>query len=355
MSIYYNLKIKDIIKETDDAITIVFDKPDKPISYKPGQFLTLMIPMNGDKLRRSYSLCSAPGIDEDLAVTVKKVVNGKVSNYLADILKKGDIVEVMQPMGTFTFEAGSNKKRDIVLIGAGSGITPLISILKSILANEPLSNVYLIYGNRNELSIIFKEQLNNLKKKYGDRLNIVHVLSQPLSKMTLPIGRLNRSEIIKVLESFPGISFTSAEYFLCGPDGMMDEARKALDILKVPAEKIFKESFLAAGTQESTGEVVEAAQSNEIKIQEVTIIYQGTEYKITVPPDKTILQTALDENIDLPYSCQSGMCTACMGKCVGGKIKMDESDGLSDKEINQGFVLLCVGHPVTSNVVIEID
>jgi ring-1,2-phenylacetyl-CoA epoxidase subunit PaaE len=355
MSIYYNLKIKDIIKETDDALTIVFDKPDNTISYKPGQFLTLIISIDGEKLRRSYSLCSAPGIDKDLAVTVKKVVNGRVSNYLSDILKKGDMIEVMQPMGNFTIEPVSHNKRDLVLIGAGSGITPLISILKSILAIEPLSKVYLIYGSRNENSIIYRDQLKVLEKVYADRLNIVHVLSQPLGKITSPVGRLNRSEIIKVLESFPGISFTSAEYFLCGPDGMMDEALKALQILKVPSEKIFKESFVGPGTHEAAGEVVETAVDNEIKARQVTILYQGTEYKIIVPPDKTILQTALDQNIDLPYSCQSGMCTACMGKCVGGKIKMDESDGLSDKEINQGFVLLCVGHPLTSNVVIEIE
>ena len=354
MSSYYNLKIKDIIKETDDALTIVFDKPND-ISYKSGQFLTFLISINGEKFRRSYSLCSAPGIDKDLAVTVKKMINGKVSGYLFNNLKKGDVIEVMKPMGTFTIETDSHKKRNVILIGAGSGITPLISMLKSILVNESLSKVYLIYGNRNEVSIIFKEQLNELKKKYADRLNIVHVLSQPLSPMALPVGRLNRSEIIKVLESFSEISFTSAEYFLCGPDGMMDEARKALEILKVPAEKICKESFLSPGMEESSGEVVEAVQSNEIRTQEVTILYQGTEYKITVPPDKTILQTALDQGIDLPYSCQSGMCTACMGKCKGGKVKMDESDGLSDKEINQGFVLLCVGHPVTANVVIEVE
>jgi ring-1,2-phenylacetyl-CoA epoxidase subunit PaaE len=351
MSSYYNLKVRDIIKETEDAFTIVFEKSVPEISYKPGQFLTLIVPIDGEKHRRSYSLCSAPGIDDHLAVTVKKVVNGKVSNYLADTLKKGDSIEVMQPMGTFTIEMGRDKKRDIILIGAGSGMTPLMSILKSALANEPQANVYLIYGNRNEVSIIFKEKLNDLKKQYGDRLNIVHVLSQPLSKMTLPVGRLNRSEIMKILEAFPNINASSAEYFLCGPEGMMDEARKALEMIKVPADKIHKESFVS-GVQQTSGEVVE---SNEIKTQEVTIIYQGTEYKIIVPPNKSILQTAMDQDIDLPHSCQSGMCTACMGKCVSGKVKMDESDGLSDREIQQGYVLICVGHPVTPGVVIEVD
>jgi ring-1,2-phenylacetyl-CoA epoxidase subunit PaaE len=282
---------------------------------------------------------------------VKRMVNGKISNYLADNLKKGDTVEVMHPMGTFTIETDYHKKRNIVLIGAGSGITPLISILKSVLTNEPLSDVYLIYGNRNEASIIFKEELNKLKKQHGDRLNIVHVLSQPLSKMTIHTGRLNRSELIKLLETFPKIEYASAEYFLCGPEGMMDEARKALEMMKVSSDKIHKESFVS-GTQATSGEVVE---SNEIKTQDVTIVYQGTEYRITVPPAKSILQTALDQNIDLPHSCQSGMCTACMGKCVSGKVKMDESDGLSDKEIQQGYVLICVGHPVTPGVVIEVD
>ncbi|MFL5728724.1 MAG: 2Fe-2S iron-sulfur cluster-binding protein [Cytophagaceae bacterium] len=352
MSSYYNLQVKDIIRESEDAITIVFDKAGHPISYKPGQFLTLIIPVEGEKLRRSYSLCSAPGIDQDLAVTVKKVAGGKVSNHLFGTLKKGDFIEVMHPMGTFTIETDYHKKRDIILIGAGSGITPLMSILKSVLANEPLSNVYLIFGNRNESSIIFKESLNELKKQHGDRFTIVHVLSQPLSKLTLPVGRINRSELIKILETFPKISFTSADYFLCGPEGMMDEARKALEVLKVPANKIHKESFLSSGSQQSSGEVVE---SKEITTQEVTIVYQGTEYKITVPPEKSILQTALDADIDLPYSCQSGMCTACMGKCVNGKVKMDESDGLSDREISQGFVLICVGHPASSGVVIEVD
>lgn len=355
MSLYSELKVKEVIRETEDAITIVLQQPNVKLPYKSGQFLTLIIPVEGEKHRRSYSLSSSPVVDEQLAVTVKMVAGGKISSHLVKNLKQGDHLEVMHPMGNFTIECNDHNKRNIVLIGAGSGITPLISIAKTVLSAEPLSNVFLIYGNRNENSIIFKEQLNDLKKEHGDRLNMVHVLSQPISKLTLPSGRLNQTSIIKLLESFPKLNFNTADYYICGPHGLMEEAKKALEILQVPSEKIHKESFLpaadtAATTNAST--VPEASAGNE---QEVTILYQGSEYKFNVPKGKTILEAALDEDIDLPYSCQSGMCTACMGKCTSGKVKLDDPDGLSDKEIQQGFVLTCVGHPASANVIIEID
>ena len=356
MSQYSTLKVKDIVRETEDAITIVFENTKEKISYKSGQFLTLIIPIEGEKHRRSYSLSSSPDCDENLAVTVKMIAGGKVSTHLVKNLKKGDNMEVMHPLGTFTIECNYQNKRNVVLIGAGSGITPLISIAKSVLYNEPLSNVFIIYGNRNENSIIFQGQLNNLKKEHGDRLNIVHVLSQPVSKLTLPSGRLNQTALIKLLESFSTLNITSADYFICGPHGLMDETKKALSILEVHADKIHKESFLPA-SDTTPGIVTEtpANDSTPSNEQEVTILYQGSEYKFNVPKGKTILEAALKENIDLPYSCQSGMCTACMGKCTSGKVKLDDPDGLSEKEIKQGFVLTCVGHPASANVVIEID
>ncbi|HEX8548292.1 MAG TPA: ferredoxin--NADP reductase [Cytophagaceae bacterium] len=352
MSQYFNLKVKQIIRETEDAVTIAFHPTESIVKYKSGQFLTFILPLEGEKIRRSYSLCSVPYIDKELAVTVKKVVHGKASTYLVDYLKEGVEIEVMQPLGTFHLEANQTAQRDIVLIGAGSGITPLYSMARTVLSCEPLSNVYLLYGNRNEDSIIFKEKLNDLKKEHGDRLNIVHILSQPYSKLTLPSGRMNQSLIIKLLESFSKLNMDKALYYICGPEGMMAEAKKALEILKVKKENIHQESFIASSSPEPVGEVVE---SGDVKDQEVTIIYQGSEYKVRVPISKTILQAALDSDIDLPYSCQSGMCTACMGKCTSGKVQLDDADGLSDKEIKMGYVLTCVGHPVTSDVVIEID
>jgi ring-1,2-phenylacetyl-CoA epoxidase subunit PaaE len=349
MSQYLNLKVVDIIQETEDAVSLVFEKG--KFSYKPGQFLTLIIPINGEKIRRSYSLCTSPSADEFPAVTVKRVVNGTMSNFVADKVKKGDTLEVMIPAGTFTTEINSNNSRTVVLIGAGSGITPLMGIAKAILHGEPRSKVFLLFGNRNENSIIFRKQIEELQRKYST-FKVNHILSQPSSSWEGHKGRLNQSEVIKMLEEFEGLKFQEAEYFICGPEGMMEEAQKALDILRVSKDKIRKESFISSFNPQPSGEVVNADQKGP---QEVTVIYQGTEYKFTVPPGKSILDTALDLDIDLPYSCQSGMCTACMGKCLSGKVHLDHPDGLSDKEIEQGYVLTCVGHPVSANVVIEID
>lgn len=352
MSQYFNLKVKEIIKETEDAITLVFDPGMEKVNYKPGQFLTIILPIDGEKVRRSYSLCTASGIDPYPAVTVKRVVNGKVSNFLADKIKPGDSIEVMQPMGTFTTETTPSNKRTVVLIGAGSGITPLMGIAKAILFGEPSSKVFLIYGNRDEKSVIFNKKIEEFTTRFSDRFAVEHILSQPSSNWFGHQGRLNQSWVIKLLEDFPSFNFTQAEYFVCGPEGMMEEALKALQILKVPKEKVRRESFVSSTSPEPSGQVVAANQSDS---QEVMVLYQGTEYKFVVPPGKSILDAALDLDIDLPYSCQSGMCTACMGKCKSGKVHLDNPDGLSDREIEQGFVLTCVGHPVSGNVVIEIE
>ena len=352
MSAYFNLKVKELIKETEEAVTIVFEHPAKgKLSYKPGQFLTLILTIDNEKLRRSYSLCTAPSADDFPAITVKKVINGKASNYLFNTIKQGDVIEAMQPAGTFTVETKRFGSRNAVLIGAGSGITPLLGIAKAILEDESSSTVYLLYGNRNEQSIIFEKKLEALTTKYKGRLKTIHVLSQPDASWKGQTGRLNRPSIIKLLETFPSFKFAKADYFICGPEGMMHEALDALKILGVPGDKIHKESFASSAPQES-GHIV---TSNSIADTEVMVIYQGTEYKFKVPASQSILQAALDQDIDLPYSCQSGLCTACMGKCVSGKVKLDETDALSDKELEKGYVLTCVGHPVTNDVVIEID
>lgn len=350
MSQYLNLKVKEVVRETEEAVSLVFEKG--KFNYKPGQFLTLLFTINGEKVRRSYSLCTAPGVDDCPAVTVKKVTGGKVSNYIAEKVRPGDTVEVMVPAGTFTTEVNKRNKRIVVLIGAGSGITPLMGIGKAVLTGEPDSVVYLVYGNRNESTIIFRKGIEELEGKYKSRFKAVHILSQPSTSWASHKGRLSQSEVIKMLEDLPRFDFTKAEYFVCGPEGMMEEAQNALQILKVPKEKVKKESFVSSSGAGSSGAVVEAVASST---QDVTVIYQGTEYKFTVPPQKSILEAALDLDIDLPFSCQSGMCTACMGKCTSGKIHLENPDGLSDKEIEQGYVLTCVGHPVSGDVVIEID
>lgn len=353
MSNYITLSVKQVIVETEDAATIVFNN-DFP--YKPGQFITLITNLEGKEYRRSYSLSSSPHTGELPAITVKKVANGVFSSYLIDRVRQGDSLKAMLPAGTFTIDARPENNRTIVLIGAGSGISPLMGVLKSVLKEENESKVYLIYGSRNENSIILYQQLEELKALHSQRLHVIHSFSQPLHSASLE-GRLNQSHILKHLESFGDVNFQKAEFFICGPQGMMFEALKATEILNIPPMQIHKESFLGADDPAAKLQAVNVEVNNSEKAiqRKVKIIYSGAEYEFDVPANKTILQAALDVDIDLPYSCQSGMCTACMGKCTSGTVKLHDPDGLSENELKKGFVLTCVAQPMSDQVVIEID
>lgn len=353
MSKYYHLVVKEVISETPDTITISFWHPvHQAVSYKPGQFLTLMPVINGQKVRRSYSMSSSPHSDASLAVTVKRVPTGLVSNWLNDHVRVGDAIEVMEPMGNFTPVLDAKNRRQVVLFGAGSGITPLISIAKSVLTIEVNSRVTMVYGNRNEYSIIFKKQLDELRQKFGERLTVIHVLSQPLNGWEGYTGRISGTLASQMLAKLPNFDVRNTEFYLCGPEGMMHEVETCLVGLQVPKERIRKENFLPASGEATE---VEDEEDGSLKTQIVTIKYEGSDYEVEVKPHQTILEAALELDIDLPYSCQAGMCTACMGKCVNGKVKMDEEDGLTDKEIKQGYVLTCVSHPLSKGVVIEIE
>ncbi|AYA38755.1 oxidoreductase [Hymenobacter oligotrophus] len=363
---YLTLNVVELTRETDDAITIHLERADRQaVACQPGQFLTLIVPCGSGSRpeRRSYSLSSTPGEAPRLSVTVKRVAGGLVSNYLLDNVQVGQTMEAMVPMGNFTVQCNPGTARSLVLIGAGSGITPLMSILKSVLQQEPQSQVLLVYGNRNEESVIFKQQLADLEQQYAGRLQVEHVFSQP-TKPVAPhqhSGRLNRTMLLRILEKRQQQPADKAEYYMCGPEGMMSEAKAALELLGVPGNQIFRESFVASADSAETAAAqpgghgsVSADDSDEIVARKVTIQYEGTDYVLEVPAGKTILETALDQDIDLPYSCQAGLCTACRGKCLSGKVHLDEREGLSDSELKQGYVLVCVGHPLTNDVVIEI-
>lgn len=350
---YYQLKVIDIIKETSDAITIVFEAPDGGIYYKAGQFLTLICNINGTEIRRSYSLCTSMLTDKNPAVTVKRVEGGLMSNYLADSVKVGDTMKVMEPMGKFTTELNPDKKRHLVLFGGGSGITPLLAISKEILHGEPQSIISLIYANRNIDSIIFREKLEVIQRDFEGRFHVIHILDDAPLNWQGPSGLLNPEKLKELMERIPDWGIEKTQYLMCGPEGMMNNIDTILATLNIPKDKIFKESFVAGITHKKEV-VVEAESEGKATAHEVKIIYDGEEFKFKVEPDKTILETALSLDIDLPYSCQSGLCTACRGKCLSGKVKLDEEEGLSEAELNEGYVLTCVGHPLTEDVVIEI-
>lgn len=349
---YYDLKVKNIIQETKDAISIVFEQPATRINYKSGQFLSLIVPIEGKEIRRAYSLCSSPFVDEDLVVSVKRVDNGKMSNWLPDHLKAGDLVKIMAPTGHFTTEYDKNQKRHLIMFAGGSGITPMMSLIKSLLTQEPDSIVSLIYCNRNIDSIIFNEEFTRLETKYEGRFHVIHILDEAPMNWQGYSGLLNREMLTKLFERIPDWGIEKSKYLMCGPEGMMKNVESLLHDSSIPRDKIFKESFVTPTIDKEQKKEVQGATEN--KAHEVTIRYDGQEYKVLVQPNRAILETALDMGIDLPYSCQSGLCTACRGKAISGKVKLDEEEGLSQSERDEGYVLTCVGHPMTDDVVIEI-
>jgi ring-1,2-phenylacetyl-CoA epoxidase subunit PaaE len=347
----YHLTIKEVIQETPDTVTIGFWHPiHQAISYKPGQFITIIADINGQKIRRSYSMSSSPSRDASIAVTVKRVANGLMSNWLNDQAKAGNALEVVEPMGRFVVEPNPMKARELVFFGAGSGITPLMSMIKSVLPVEKNSKIYLFYGNRQEESIIFKKQIDQLETQYPDQLKVIHVLSQPSATWVGQTGRIGEGLSVRLMRQL-GIDIPKADFYLCGPEGMMNEIRSGLKIFNVPAEQIHSELF------HSSPDAPEETEDSDdtLVAQMVQIRYEGKVYDLEVKPHETILEAALDRDIDLPYSCQAGMCTACMARCVEGKVKMDEEDGLTENEIKQGLILTCVAHPMSKGVVIDVE
>ncbi|MEQ9426779.1 MAG: ferredoxin--NADP reductase [Cyclobacteriaceae bacterium] len=349
---YIDLTVSDVRKETKDAVRVEFDWPENGMDYKPGQFLTLILPVNGEKIRRAYSLCTSPSLDEKPAVAVKRVDDGIVSNFINDNVKAGDVIEVMPPLGHFTPEISPDNSRHLILIGGGSGITPLMGILKTVLKEEPNSNVTLIYANRDIDSIIFKEKLEEIKLENQDRFNYIQSLDNAPAEWSGEGGFLNVDKVKSLITNLDKWNDDSTYYYVCGPQGLMDLAFEAFDALQLDHHRTFKESFVAGTT--SPDEIIAGKTKGSGDGSQVKIKYDGQEYEFTVPAGNTILQTALDQDIDLPFSCQSGLCTACMGKCLEGEVDLSDAEALSEEERAEGYVLTCVGKPLTDKVEIEI-
>ncbi|MEQ8241070.1 MAG: ferredoxin--NADP reductase [Cyclobacteriaceae bacterium] len=342
---YTTITIKEVVNIAKDAVNLVFEKPSKDFEYSPGQFITIIDTVNGEKLRRAYSLCTTPFLDENPAVTIKRVPGGKMSNHINDHFKAGQKLEIMNPMGMFTINYSSDTVRKAIFWGGGSGITPLFAMLRSVLNKEPFSKVALVYGNREEEYIIFKDELNELVKEYGSRFQLIHILEKDPSGITHHHGIPTHNMISDIFEE---IGFGEvAQHFICGPEPMMNVVSAGLDKLGVNADLIKKESFEAA---KSTPKTLVENEPQKVKSSMVTIELDGEEHTIEVSGDTPILDAGLDKDLDMPYSCQSGLCTACRGKCVEGKISIDDAEGISQDEIDQGYVLLCVGRPLTEKV-----
>ena len=348
-----SLKVKRIVRETADASTIVFENPgDGSFNYKPGQYLTLKMDVNGESIRRAYSLCSSPYTEKDLAVTVKEVEGGKGSNYLNRELKEGNSLEVMTPMGNFTSLPDPNKSRHLVLLGGGSGITPLMSILKSILEVEPKSKVSLVYGNRDENSIIFKDALDSLEERFPDRFRVIHILATPSDAWFGMKGLPLRSVILGIVQDLMNSDQLPKSYWMCGPSAMMEECQAALGFLGIDRSVINREIFTAA--QPSDDDKPKSAPAEGKRgTYTITARLDGVEKKVLVKENQTILEAVIREGMDPPYACQMGVCCTCRAIVHSGKVEMEEDEGLSDAEISDGYVLTCQSHPLTDDVVLE--
>lgn len=357
---YLSLKVREIVKETPDTVTVFFEQPEPFLEYKPGQYISLILELGGKEVRRSYSLCTSPFVDPHPGITVKRVKGGLVSNYINDQLRPGKTIEIMKPLGHFTTDFHSKNKRHFVMIAGGSGITPILGIAKSALINEPESKVTILYCSRSEEEIIFKNQLEKLQNQYStadgntSRLKVVHNLSKPSSAWTGLSGRLDVKKVKDTLTFNDIPEGMSSIYFVCGPEGLMDIAFQSLESMGVSKEMIHKESFFTDIDAKEAAMKASGKLSPELT-REIEVIVNGESHHFEVPAGKTILEAGLDENVDMPYSCQSGLCTACRGKLISGNVDMIEDAGLSESEIAAGYILCCSSKPASSDIKILIE
>lgn len=353
---FHPLRVRALQPDTDDAVIVSFEVPaalQETFRFKPGQYLTLRAEVDGQDLRRSYSICS--GLDDGvLRVGVRKVPGGVFSTWVHDTLKAGQALQVIPPQGHFTLPEPAAQGRHVVGIAAGSGITPMLSIMKSLLAHEPASRFTLIYGNRSQKSTMFKEELEDLKNRYMSRLVLHHVFSREHMDAALNAGRLDRDKLglfLRTLVPAAGID----EVLVCGPHGLNDEAQAALEAAGVPAECVHIERFgvPAASPGQAPAHDVKPGDAEQAK---VVIIRDGLQREIEFrKSDPSILDAASAAGLEVPFSCKSGVCCTCRAKVLEGQVRMDRNFSLDKAELAAGFVLTCQSHPLTERVVISFD
>lgn len=355
MASFHELRIKDIKQETADCVSISFDIPAnlaEEFQYIQGQYVTLKKTINGEEVRRSYSACTSPVSDSELRIAIKHVPGGKMSSYLNNGISTSDTIEVMKPMGNFYTEMKEGMApMHYVAFAAGSGITPILSLIKTALAVNPENKFTLMYGNKGADQTIFKAEIDALQAANAARFDVHYINSQESSDDAFYNGRISPEKCQALLAKTPALKSADA-FFLCGPFDMIMSVKDSLKESGVDEKNIHFELFTTADapakeeTDEGDGSHVES---------QVTIILDGDETEITVTPDENILDAVLDAGLDAPYACTGGSCCTCRAKIESGKAEMDVNYALTDEEVADGYILTCQSHPTTKTMVVDFD
>jgi len=344
----YKLTIKEIERETPDAISVLFNVPDQLASFYKfvaGQYVNLKLTLDGKPIRRSYSICSSPNSGE-LRISIKAIENGFFSTFANKQLSVGNVVEVGTPEGRFTFEPKSDRQKTYAAFVAGSGITPVMSILKTVLEEEPQSSFVLIYGNKKPENTIFFDRLNELHNKYIGRFFLYYVFSQARLDGHL-FGRIDRSNANFILKNkHKGVEFET--FFLCGPNDMIIHLQEVLKENNIAEKKIKFEFFISSDTEKKIEQNLDGQS-------QITVLLDDEKTTFFVPKGITILDAALKKGLDAPYSCQGGICSTCIGKIKQGTAQMKKNSILTDQEIEEGFILTCQAIPTSSGIYIDYD
>ncbi len=351
-SVFHRLTVSDVERLTDDAVAVTFDVPSEladEYRFTPGQHVNVALP-DGDGTRRSYSICAAPG-EARLRIAVKRIPGGEFSAYAIESLKPGAELDVMTPAGRFTPDLDAANAKHYVAIAAGSGITPVYSIIAAVLETEPSSRVTLLYGNRTSRSIMFLEELADLKDRYVDRFHLVHVLSREAMDVELTSGRIDRDRLGRLFDSFlPPDSVD--DWFLCGPYAMVTELRGLLVERGVDVAHVHSELFHVGDVPPAPRAVAEPVAEGSA----VNVVLDGRRTTVTIEDaDETVLEAVLRERNDAPFACRGGVCGTCRAKLLDGAVSMERNYALEDDEVHSGYVLTCQSHPTTPEVSLDYD
>jgi ring-1,2-phenylacetyl-CoA epoxidase subunit PaaE len=359
----YDIRISQIRTETSHAKVISFDIPPhllEQFRFEPGQYITLEADVNGKKVRRSYSICSYR--NEPLSIGVKKVDGGVMSSYLNDYAVVGQMLKVLPPLGKFTVDAQPFKQKHYVLFAGGSGITPMLAITKALLTDEPSSNITLLYANRNEEHIMFRELFDSYSLQQPSRFKVAYTLDAPIENWNGYTGKFSKERATEMLDAYVSDAI-NVHYYICGPSPMMELIENLLMQRGVNIERIHKEFFtshshtepgIAGGHTESTNNAMKVSDT-PLKTASLTFQLDGSEYTVDYRGEDSILEAALDGGIDAPYACQIGACCTCRAKVTEGQVIMADRESLSDSEIEEGYVLTCQSKPLTERVVYSYD